>query len=427
MQEFFDECSKMGYHAPKEVEVKDETIDLLLPQNFKPTSAAQWASVIEKLNALHKEEPSEQPLTVGTDRGLSLEQPARYTGTFGCHGLGGALRGAIGLFHATQGYDNNVEAIKSVAQTFPRMVQHGDIRELKDPQSKFKPTDLFHCGPPCQAFSPLGFLQGLSDHRGALYLETARMAVSMGFKIIIVEMVSNIIRFCGGIVQHIMMQIFAEAGYEVSLDYDISFRHGNLQTRRRIYTIVTNPRYGPHELLKPVVPLRTADHPTSMGDIMLPLEQIESDLWLPQDSMRVNAAPNTKPGQPRVAGYRGKGDRQSDRDPGVVYHHAGGCPSMTRNFLGWLRKENVITRLHLIEALRVFGLEDTTPLPKDRDKATELIANTEPVALAKAHLLQAHQWLEDTAELRVGLPDGLTPEPRTKHAADEITENWINH
>ena len=78
MQEFFDECSKMGYHAPKEVEVKDETIDLLLPQNFKPTSAAQWASVIEKLNALHKEEPSEQPPTVGTDRGLSLEQPARH-------------------------------------------------------------------------------------------------------------------------------------------------------------------------------------------------------------------------------------------------------------------------------------------------------------------------------------------------------------
>ena len=74
-------------------------------------------------------------------------------------------------------------------------------------------------------------------------------------------------------------------------------------------------------MLRPVEALRTATDPICMGDIMLPLENIDQDLWLPQDSMRPNRAPNRKPGQPRVAGYRGKGDRQSDRNPGVVYHH----------------------------------------------------------------------------------------------------------
>ena len=105
------------------------------------------------------------------------------------------------------------------------------------------------------------------------------MAVTLGLKIIIIEMVSDILRFCGGVVQHIMMEIFAEAGYEVSTDFDISFRHGNLQTRRRVYTIATNPVYGPHPLLRPVEALRSEADPVSMGDIMLPITQIDQDLW----------------------------------------------------------------------------------------------------------------------------------------------------
>jgi len=100
---------------------------------------------------------------------------------------------------------------------------------------------------------------------------------------------------------------------------------------------------------------------------------------------------------------------------------------MTRNLLGWERKEGPITRLHLVEALRVFGLEDNTPIPKDREKASELIANTEPVALAKAHLLQAHRWLDDTAKFRVGLPDGLIPTPRPQAQAKAMADEWVEH
>ena len=163
MEKFYEECRKLGYNNPVEVQVPDEAIDPLLPKDFKETTAKQWADVIEKLNSLHSNDKKDSASTdtnntVGADRNLVLEQPAKYTGTFGCHGLGGALRGALGLFKAVQGYANNVEAIKSVAQTFPGMKQYGDIREVDNPKQAFKQTDLFHCGPPCQAFLPLGFI-----------------------------------------------------------------------------------------------------------------------------------------------------------------------------------------------------------------------------------------------------------------------------
>ena len=203
MEEFYAERKRLGYPNPVEVTVSDEEIDLLLPQHFKQSSADNWARVLSRLHELRNKTdkkdqtsstaPVVSEVTVGSTSELSLERKGKYTGTFGCHGLGGALRGALNLFEAKQGYDNEVEAIKSVAQTFPNMKQLGDIRLLNNPTRTISVTDLFHCGPPCQAFSPLGFLRGLADPRGALYLETARMAVTLGFKITIIEMVSNIL------------------------------------------------------------------------------------------------------------------------------------------------------------------------------------------------------------------------------------------
>ena len=65
-----------------------------------------------------------------------------------------------------------------------------------------------------------------------------------------------------------------------------------------------------------------------------------------------------------------------------------------------------------MEALQTWSLEPEVWLPEDpqRTLTALLIANTEPVGMATAHLKQAHQWLTDTQHNWKGNADGLLPE-----------------
>ena len=65
-------------------------------------------------------------------------------------------------------------------------------------------------------------------------------------------MVRNILDFYDGIIQEGFIQILTKKGFECSMSVDTAYRHGDLQWRRRVYTVITNPRYGPHHLVQPV-------------------------------------------------------------------------------------------------------------------------------------------------------------------------------
>ena len=98
---------------------------------------------------------------------------------------------------------------------------------------------------------------------------------------------------------------------------------------------------------------------------------------------------------------------QHSMDPGKVMHVTGAGPSLTRNFLAWFTRDKNVRMLEPVEALQTWSLQPGVWLPEDPQLTALLIANTEPVRMATAHLKQAHQWLTDTQHLWKGKSDGL--------------------
>ena len=80
--------------------------------------------------------------------------------------------------------------------------------------------------------------------------------------------------------------------------------------------------------------------------------------------------------------------------------------------------------LEPVEALQTWSLEPEVLLPDDPQLTALLIANTEPVRMATAHLKQAHRWLIDTQHLWKDKADGLLPEvkngPKEEVAVQQI-------
>ena len=62
-----------------------------------------------------------------------------------------------------------------------------------------------------------------------LYLESALLITAVGFKVIVVEMVRNILDFYDGIIQEGFIQILECKGFECSMSVDTAYRHGDLQ------------------------------------------------------------------------------------------------------------------------------------------------------------------------------------------------------
>ena len=101
----------------------------------------------------------------------------------------------------------------------------------------------------------------------------------------------------------------------------------------------------------------------------------------------------------------------------------GASPSLTRNFLAWYTRDENVRMLESDEAMRTWSMEPGTLLPEDPPKAAMLVANTEPVQMARAHMLQAHQWLTDTEHLWERKEAGLLPKVgQTKQNTAEAKE-----
>lgn len=112
----------------------------------------------------------------------------------------------------------------------------GDIRNIKEEDFP-EEVDGIIGGPPCQSWSEAGSLRGIKDERGQLFFEYIRILKNKKPKFFLAENVSGMLADRHSeAVKHIL-NLFEEAGYDVSLTMVNAKDYGVAQERKRVFYI----------------------------------------------------------------------------------------------------------------------------------------------------------------------------------------------
>jgi DNA (cytosine-5)-methyltransferase 1 len=186
-------------------------------------------------------------------------------------GCGGADLGLLGGFwfqgktykrlKTSVEFANDVDkyAAETYGKNFKHQITCQDIREIS---SEVIPDhEILVGGFPCQSFSIVGQRQGLSDLRGQLFLEMARILKDkqpLGF---IAENVKGLANLNQGKVLKFILNKFEESGYNVTYKVLNAVNYGIPQKRERVFIIGfrkdLNVSFSFPETLKEQVPLRS--------------------------------------------------------------------------------------------------------------------------------------------------------------------------
>lgn len=97
--------------------------------------------------------------------------------------------------------------------------------------------DLLSGGAPCQAFSYAGKKLGLEDARGTLFYHFAKFLTQLQPKAFLFENVRGLISHDKGRTYRVILEIFAEAGYDIEREVLNSWNYGVAQKRERLITV----------------------------------------------------------------------------------------------------------------------------------------------------------------------------------------------
>ena len=384
MEEFFKTAADLDFPNPVEVVLTPEEVNMLLPTpDALPLNAADSRKRIISSLPFQKLKPVESA-KVGAPLGKPSAEEAGFTCSIAFHGIGGSARGAAEFFTIDYGFDKSLDAQLAMQLLRPRMVQGGDAKHL-DPDA-IPLVDAWFAGAPCQGASSIGLQRGMDDCRMEFYILTVWLIISSGCRIGVLEMVANIVINPG--LRHIQRAVIAicEAhGYAVAMSLDNSFLHGCIMHRRRMHTVIVNTRYGSVHDLDPVYPTRQDDDPVCIGELLCPDSSVPSELFYdPAEFNPVDRAASWC--SPIICATRGTGVRGFDGDSGFALHHGGACQGLTRNMLAYRTPEGNYRGLTLQEQPGFFGLEPYPLIPvPPRKIMMELLANSEPVEMGRAH------------------------------------------
>ena len=118
----------------------------------------------------------------------------------------------------------------------PRNRFFQDIKLLDGKDFRGK-VDLLVGGSPCQSFSSVGFQGGLSDARGTLFYDFARLVLEIEPAVFIYENVKNMLSHDGGKTWKVISSVFENLGYNIdykilnALDFNIP------QKRNRLFVV----------------------------------------------------------------------------------------------------------------------------------------------------------------------------------------------
>lgn len=119
---------------------------------------------------------------------------------------------------------------------------HWDVTFLDGTQYRNQ-VDLFVGGSPCQSFSTLGKKRGLSDTRGTLFYEYARLVDEVQPKVFIYENVRAVLSNDCGRTWDKMKEVFEQLGYNIFFTHEDkpsvlnALNYGIPQSRNRIFVV----------------------------------------------------------------------------------------------------------------------------------------------------------------------------------------------
>lgn len=162
-------------------------------------------------------------------------------------GCGGSDLGALGGFKFLGKkyeklptkivYANDID--KAAAETYrANFGEHISCKSILEvPSSEIPEHDVLMGGFPCQTFSIVGQRKGMSDPRGQLFNEMARILIDKQPKAFIGENVKGLTNIHKGKVLEHILETFSEAGYNVVYKILNAADYGVPQKRERVFIV----------------------------------------------------------------------------------------------------------------------------------------------------------------------------------------------
>lgn len=162
-------------------------------------------------------------------------------------GCGGGDFGVLGGFsflgerykrlRASVVFANDIDVF--AAETYRANFKHNFVcKSITDiPSPEIPEHDILVGGFPCQAFSMVGQRQGLSDLRGQLFLEMARILRDKQPSGFIAENVKGLTNIQKGKVFEVILQEFEESGYNIFYKILNASNFGVPQKRERVFIV----------------------------------------------------------------------------------------------------------------------------------------------------------------------------------------------
>lgn len=130
-----------------------------------------------------------------------------------------------------------------------------DVRFLDATPYKKEDIDLLVGGSPCQSFSIVGAQHGLSDTRGTLFYDFARIIQECTPKVFIYENVRGVTTHDNGKTLEVMLNVLSNLNYDIATPQILNASdYGIPQTRRRFFIIGIRKglNFMPFEFPKPI-------------------------------------------------------------------------------------------------------------------------------------------------------------------------------
>lgn len=153
----------------------------------------------------------------------------------GCGGLDLGFERAGYEIPVANEFDKTIWETYKINHPKTKLIE-GDIRNIKE---DYFPNDVDGIigGPPCQSWSEAGAQRGINDDRGKLFYEYIRILKNKQPKFFLAENVSGMLADKHSGAVHNILELFEEAGYNVSLTLVNAKDYGVAEERKRVFYI----------------------------------------------------------------------------------------------------------------------------------------------------------------------------------------------